>query len=180
MIIREEVVKIGQFQKPHGIKGEISFHFTNDSFDESDCPFLICELDGILVPFKIEECRFKSDSTAFVKLKNIPSDERAKILINKEVYFPKKYIRENRGGEPFLWNYFIGFTLVDESAGKIGIIQEVDESTMNTLFIVQGNQNEEILIPAHEEMITHIQEDLKEIYVQLPEGLLDSNFKLFV
>ena len=64
MIRSEEVYKIGVFNKPHGIKGELQFTFTDDIFDRVDCDYLICLLDGILVPFFIEEYRFRSDTTA--------------------------------------------------------------------------------------------------------------------
>lgn len=65
MIKKEEVYKIGLFNKPHGIHGELQFTFTDDIFDRVDCDYLICLLDGIFVPFFIEEYRFRSDSTAF-------------------------------------------------------------------------------------------------------------------
>ena len=68
MIRREEVYKIGVFNKPHGIHGELSFTFTDDIFDRVEADYLICLLDGILVPFFLEEYRFRSDTTALVKL----------------------------------------------------------------------------------------------------------------
>jgi 16S rRNA processing protein RimM len=170
MIRRDELVKIGKFNKPHGVKGEISFTFTSDSFDESECPFLICELDGIFVPFKWEEYRFISGSTALVKLKTVYSDEKARLLTNKEVYFPKKYMKD-KDNDSFTWDYFIGFTLVDEKAGEIGLISGVDASTLNTLFMVEKN-GQEILIPASGEMITHVDSEQKKIYMELPDGLL--------
>ena len=71
MIKKEEVYKIGLFNKPHGIHGELQFTFTDDIFDRVDCDYLICLLDGIFVPFFIEEYRFRSDSTALVKLEGI-------------------------------------------------------------------------------------------------------------
>ena len=55
MIKREDVYKIGLFNKPHGIHGELSFTFTDDIFDRADCDYLICRLDDIFVPFFIEE-----------------------------------------------------------------------------------------------------------------------------
>jgi 16S rRNA processing protein RimM len=172
MITRDELVKIGKFNKPHGIKGEISLHFTGDSFDEKECPFLICELDGIFVPFKWEEYRFISNSTALVKLKNVHSDEKARLLTNKDAFFPKEYIKENREDDVFSWDYFIGFTLFDEKTGEVGLISDVDESTLNTLFIIE-KEGEEIFIPAVAEMITHINEEEKKIHMDLPEGLLE-------
>ena len=90
MIKKEEVYKIGLFNKPHGIHGELQFTFTDDIFDRVDCDYLICLLDGIFVPFFIEEYRFRSDSTALVKLEGVDSAERARMFTNIEVYFPVK------------------------------------------------------------------------------------------
>ena len=71
MIDREELIKIGFFNKPHGIHGELSFTFTDDIFDREDCPYIVCEIEGIFVPFFIEEYRFKSDTTVLMKLEDI-------------------------------------------------------------------------------------------------------------
>jgi 16S rRNA processing protein RimM len=172
MIQREDLVKIGQFKKPHGIRGEISFSFTNDSFDKSEQPFLLCELEGIFVPFLLEEYRFTSDSTALVKLKNIDSEEKAKRISHKEVYFPKEEMMEKTIDESFTWDYFIGYTLIDKHSGEIGLISDVDESTINTLFIIQKGEAE-ILIPATGEWITGKSDAKKELYVELPEGVLE-------
>ena len=35
MIKRDELIKIGVFNKPHGIQGELAFTFTDDIFDRS-------------------------------------------------------------------------------------------------------------------------------------------------
>ena len=95
MIKKEEVYKIGLFNKPHGIHGELQFTFTDDIFDRVDCDYLICLLDGIFVPFFIEEYRFRSDSTALVKLEGIDTAERARMFTNVEVYFPTKKFHDS-------------------------------------------------------------------------------------
>jgi 16S rRNA processing protein RimM len=172
MIHRNELVQIGQFRKPHGTQGEITLSFTNDSFTTDRCPFLICEIDGIFVPFRIESYRFTSDSSMYIQLKNINSDQKARLFIHKEVFFPKKYIKEDIENKSFTWDYFIGFSLTDERLGEIGIIVDVDTTTMNTLFIVE-KENEEILIPAVEEFIVQIDENDKTLQVILPEGLVE-------
>ena len=71
MITREELIRIGRFNKPHGVKGELSFTFTDDVFDRTECSYIVCEIDGIFVPFFIEEYRFKSDTTALIKLEDV-------------------------------------------------------------------------------------------------------------
>jgi len=172
MIVREDLIKIGRFNKPHGIKGELSFAFTDDSFDENECPFLICELDGIFVPFKMEEYRFKSDSSALIKLKGVDSGEKAKTFSNLDVYFPKQHLKSDTEQDNYTWDYFIGFTLLDAEANSVGQIIDVDETTINVLFIVEHKKSE-ILIPVSEEIVLEINQEEKTIQLELPEGILE-------
>ena len=175
MINREEVIRIGQFNKPHGINGELSFTFTDDCFDESECPFLIVELDGILVPFVLESYRFKSDSTVFVHLSGVDSEEKAKRFTNVPVYFPKNAIRTKRSDAgDYTWDYFTGYTLIDELTGLVGTITGVDDSTQNTLFLVD-RVGDELFIPAVAEIITGVDHVAKTITLHLPDGLLTLN-----
>ncbi|MBP1676785.1 MAG: rRNA processing protein RimM [Bacteroidetes bacterium] len=171
MISHEEVFPIGQITKPHGINGEMSFSFTSDVFDTEDVPFLILEIDGILVPFFLEEHRFKSNTTALIKLEGIESDEKARQLAGLTVFLPKKYLEMVDDAEIEL-DYFTGFELIDEQRGRIGTISEVDQTTDNALFVI-GSGKDELLIPVGDEYIVSIDHDKKIIHVELPEGLLD-------
>ena len=174
MIKREDLIKIGQFNKPHGIKGEISATFTNDILDESERDFLVCEIDGIFVPFVLEKYRFKSNVTALVKLKGIETDTQAKLFTNMDVFFPKQYIKKNKLSEDITsWDYFIGYTLIDDKSGEVGVIADVDETTINTLFVVERTGERELLIPASEELIMEIDSENKKIWLTVPEGLMD-------
>ena len=172
MIKREELTNIGQFKKPHGVKGEIIFTFTDDSFEDGECPFFISEIDGIFVPFRVVDYRFTSDTAGMVRLKNLDSDSKVRFLSNKDIYFPKKYLATNNSENTYTWEYFIGFTVIDENQGIIGQITGIDESTINTLFVIEMGNNE-ILIPAADEMINTIDEKKMEVYVTLPDGLLE-------
>lgn len=170
MIRKEEVYKIGIFNKPHGIHGEISFTFTDDIFDRVESEYLICLLDGILVPFFLEEYRFRSDTTALVKLEGVDTAERARMFTNIKVYFPIKHVEETEADE-LSWDFFVGFRIEDVHHGKLGEVTEIDTSTINTLFVVD-HQGEELLIPAQEDFIVEIDQKEKVITVDLPEGLL--------
>ena len=88
MIKREEVYKIGIFKQAPRIHGELSFTFTDDIFDRVEAEYLICLLDGILVPFFLEEYRFRSDTTALVKLEGVDTTERARMFTNIESTSP--------------------------------------------------------------------------------------------
>lgn len=172
MIRENEVFKIGKLTKPHGIKGEISFSFDNDVFDRVDCPYLICSINGIFVPFFIEEYRFKGKDTALITFEGIDSEEKAARFSGIEVYFPRKYYEEDTQEDiEYSWSFFIGFKAIDKNAGELGIIEEVDEKTLNTLFLIK-NSEDELIIPATESFIEKIDPKKKIIYLQLPEGLI--------
>ena len=170
MIKREDVYKIGVFNKPHGIHGELSFTFTDDIFDRVEAEYLICLLDGIFVPFFLEEYRFRSDSTALVKLEGVDTAERARMFTNVEVYFPAKHV-EDAGPGGLTWDFFVGFRVEEVNHGDLGEVTEVDTATINALFVVD-HQGEELLIPAQEEFIQNIDQKHKIITMDLPEGLL--------
>ena len=171
MIRREDITQIGQFRKPHGIKGELSFTFTNDVFDGSDCLFFICEIDGIFVPFSIEGYRIKSDTTAFVKLKGIGSEDVAQKLAGLPIYFSNDYIPDVLSDNDS-FSSFIGYSLEDIALGRIGEIVDMEDSTDNILFVV-ANENHEYLIPATEDWIVGVNSDSKILQVELPEGLIE-------
>ena len=171
MIKKEEVYKIGMFNKPHGIHGELSFTFTDDIFDRVDADYFVCLLDGIFVPFFIEEYRFRSDSTALVKLEGIDTTERARMFTNVDVYFPVKHA-EDSAPEELTWYFFVGFRIEEIHKGFLGEVTDVDDSTINTLFVVDYKEDE-LLIPAQEDFIVSIDQKNKVITMDLPQGLID-------
>lgn len=172
MIRKEDVVRIGTFNKPHGVKGELSFTFSDDIFDRVNCDYFICLLDGIFVPFFLEEYRFRSETTALVKLERVDNAEQARKFTNVEVYFPKSLVDEDESEDIPTWNYFVGFQVNDIHAGFLGEIVAVDDSTMNVLFAIERDNGEEILLPAHEEFMVKIEKKKRILTVELPEGLL--------
>ena len=172
MINKEELFKIGQFAKPHGIKGEIALLAACDFFDDIDDLYLVCEVDGIFVPFFIESYRYKTDNVTLVKLENIDSDKAVKIFINQDVYFPSEVIDASGFEGNITFDNFIGYKITDENRGCLGEISNVDESTQNVLFSVDYN-GKELLIPAVEEFIININHEEKSLTTNIPDGLFD-------
>jgi 16S rRNA processing protein RimM len=172
MIKQEDVYKIGRIGKPHGIKGEVHFLFDDDVFDRVEAEYLILEIDGILVPFFMEEYRFRGESSALVKFCDIDSQDKARELTNCDVYFP--YSLTDEESDTLRWTQIIGFSLINaDTQQTIGTIIGVDDNTLNILFEVETPDKKNILIPAHEELIEEINYDNRLISIQLPEGILD-------
>ncbi len=168
MIRQDEIYKIGQLGKPHGIKGEITFSFTTDVWDRVESDYLVLSIDGISVPFFLEEYRFRGEHSALLKFQNIDSIEDAQEISGAEVYFPYSLTPEDDDAD-YTWSYFDGFHVHDEKAGDLGSIVRVDESTENVLFELESGH----LLPAVEAFITDIDHEGRTIHMNLPEGLLE-------
>lgn len=168
MIRKEEVFKIGRLGKAHGVKGEVSFQFDDDIFDTADADYLILELDGILVPFFMEEYRFRSDSVALVKFCDVDTQQRASELTGSDVYFPRE-LAEEADDAPSL-SRLVGFSIIEaETRQEVGTVAAIDDQTQNILFELEDGQ----LLPASDDLITSIDTKLQQITMHIPEGLLD-------
>lgn len=178
MILRDDLIQIGVYNKPHGINGEISASFDYDIeiIENIDC--LVSNINGIFVPFFVEGYRPKTNSTLLVKVDGIDNESKTKILVNQKIYVLKsvfnKYKNNEIDGESdeLPLDYFIGFKIITTEDNLLGIISNVDCSTENFLFIVNHN-NQDILVPATEDFITDIDIENKILTMSLPDGLLE-------
>ena len=168
MIKQEEVYRIGRLGKTHGVKGEVSLQFDDDIFDRMDADYLVLELDGILVPFFIEEYRFRSDTVALIKFEDVDTQQRANELTGCDVYFPRALAADDEGEVSL--SLLVGFDLVEANGGAtIGRIAAIDDTTANLLFELEDGR----LIPANDDLIRDIDTKRKTIKMEIPEGLLE-------
>jgi 16S rRNA processing protein RimM len=168
MIKPEEVYKIGRLGKAHGVKGEVSFQFDDDIFDRVDADYLVLDIDGILVPFFMEEYRFRNDTVCLVKFCDIDTQQRAQELTGCDVYFPRALAEE--ADNDLSLASLVGFTIVSAPDGfPVGIIASIDDTTANILFELEDGR----LIPANDDLIVDIDTEHRQIRMNIPEGLLD-------
>lgn len=172
MIKKEEMFKIGRFAKPHGVKGELALVTESDVFDNSDDPYIVCDIDGIFVPFFIESYRYKGSSVILLKLEYVNTEEVAREFVNLDVYYPLDAMEESDIIGEVTWDNFIGYTVTDIKYGLLGNITQVEDSTVNVLFQID-HRGEPLLMPAVEELITDVDHQNRTLTVSLPEGLLD-------
>jgi 16S rRNA processing protein RimM len=172
MIKPEEVYKIGRIGKAHGVKGEVTIQLTDDVFDRVDADYLVLDIDGILVPFFIEEYRFRTDTLLLMKFDGIETQEQARELTGCDVFFP--HALSDADSTDISLAQLPSMTLVDAATGKeVGTILSIDDSTMNVLFEVEAADGTELLIPAAEDLIKEVDIEQKRVIMRVPEGLLE-------
>ena len=168
MIKQEDVYHIGRLGKTHGVKGEISLQFEDDIFDRVDADYLVLDIDGILVPFFLEEYRFRSDSICLVKFSEVDTQQRASELTGCDVYFPRA-LADAEDEAPML-AFLVGFDIINAADGQlIGSIVDIDDQTANILFVLDNG----MLIPASDELISNIDTAQGTITMIIPNGLLE-------
>lgn len=173
MITREEITLIGKFNKTHGIKGEISATISAPIEMLRQCSCIVCDIDGIFVPFFINELREKSQDTILITIDGINSDNDAQLLANKDIYILQRdYSSIAQDEDELPVDFFVGFTALINEDIK-GTITGIDDSTANVLFIINIDDSSTKLIPAVEEFITSIDIDNRLIDFEVPSELLE-------
>lgn len=176
MIRNDEIIPVGTFVKPHGIKGEITCRIDRD-VDLGTLRCLVVDIDGIYVPFFVDSYRPRSTESVLIKLSDIDDEYKAQALCGKEIFALVSDIPEAENdavSDGFYLSDFIGYTLLDDSGRKIGVVDDFDDSTENVLLIVKSGESK-IYIPVVEEFILSIDATDRIITMRLPEGLIDLN-----
>ena len=195
MILDSDVFSIGRFTRTHGIHGEIEVHFTDDVFDRGGADYVFLKIDGLYVPFFLEDYRFKGSESALFTLDGIDSDTAARELVGHTVYYPLDARPVEDEDTISSLRAFTGFRLLivdrqalaetaeggDETSEdgvptlELGTVKHVETTTANTLLTVEVEGGEDVLLPLHDDFV--VDYDLRERYLVLdvPEGLIDLN-----
>lgn len=178
MIVEEDIIEIGKFQKTHALKGELNalLDIEEDYLTEGNP--LIVDIDGIYVPFYTESVRPKGATTYLIKLQGVDSVDDASRFVNKIIYGRREDMLDYfdaEEGDVALPGDLAGYKVIDGSHGYLGNLQRIDDTTINTLMIVDEGPFGEIYIPFNEDFIEAIDNVEKEIHTILPEGLVEIN-----
>ena len=171
----ETHISIGHTEKPHGINGELKLTIKEaylDVLDGIDLFFL--KVKGKLTPYFLEELRVGNNLIA--KFEDINDRNAALALGSQEIWVRITDLPADDEGEVershLKYGLCAGYTLIDETLGAIGVLEEVVEYPSQEMGILMRN-NKEVLVPLHDLYIKNIDKKTKKLFVDLPEGLLD-------
>lgn len=167
----ENYFSIGKIAATHGLTGEVVVkHALGKKTDLKGLQAIfIEEKKGSFLPYFIESAVAKNDSEVFIKLEGFNTKESAKRLTQKEIWLQKtdfdKYAAKS---SPLS---LLGFMMINEGKA-IGEVIEVIEQPMQVFLKILYKGNE-ALIPIHQESLNKIDQIKKQVFVTLPDGLLD-------
>ncbi len=175
MIDAADFEQIGFIGKPHGVKGEVVAQLQVELCapeEDEEALFLMLEINKLLVPYKLMGCRPKGDAT-LIKFDRVDNAEEAAVLQGLPVWIAKEILQDVDDGQITDWHFFTGYTLLDQKKQPVGIIEDIEDTTANELFLVHSSQDKEYLIPIAAELILGIDRKRQTLEMSIPEGLLD-------
>lgn len=160
------------------IVGKFSFHgevLIKLDTDDPECyleeeSFFVSHHEK-LIPFFVEESLLQKSLLLRVKFEDINTEEEAQQLIKKDVFLPLAELPELHDDQ-FYFHEVLGFEALDKEFGTIGEIKLINDSTPQTLFVID-RQGTEILVPLNDEFIEKVDKKNRKIHLDLPDGLLE-------
>lgn len=166
-----EYFKIGKLVAASGLKGELILkHELGKKTSLKGLQTLFTEerKDSFL-PWFIETVKIKNAEEVYLKLETINTREAAAKLAQKELWVTAADFKKLAAKSAPI--NLLGFTVVDKQQA-LGEILEVIEQPHQVLCRLEIN-SKEVLIPLNESTLSKIDHAKKQVYVTLPEGLLD-------
>ncbi|MFN3850641.1 MAG: ribosome maturation factor RimM [Spirosomataceae bacterium] len=168
---KDSCFQLGKITKTHGLKGEMQIWLDVDvPEDYEDLDSVLLDIKGELIPHLIEKIQIRG-TKSIVKFEEIDSIESAQRLVGADLYLPMDVLptlEENQ----FYYHEITDFQVIDEQKGALGIVKAVYTSHQQDL-IAMEYQDVEVLIPINDDIVKSVNRDKKELYTNLPDGLLE-------
>lgn len=180
MIKLNQLIPAATVNKTHGIHGEMSVTVDPDvTLVPGSC--VITPIDSIPVPFFVAAIRPRQADTFLVRLDGVESDASALEFVGATFYVEPSALSQSDEDddddsdeeEGFYASMLIDSTLRDADGSVIGRITDIDDSTVNTLLIVERHDSTTVMVPLSADLIISYNPDEAILTMDIPEGLLD-------
>jgi 16S rRNA processing protein RimM len=172
---KHNFIAIGYTKKTHALQGEIKVQIEAqymEDFLKIETVFI--ETGGNKLPYFIESVREGTDM--IVKFEDISHKDAAQVIVGKGIFLRESDILKDEDREIQVetlgFSFCNGFTIHDEISGEVGIIQEIIEMPQGEMAVV-SHKNRDIYVPMIPQFIVTTDKKLKQVKMNLPEGLLD-------
>lgn len=167
MITSDLIVEIGYLSRTHGKQGDLQCQVTTDLIAASDPEFVVLAIDGIYVPFRLIDWRQKSADAYILSLQGLNDEQQAQTYVGCRIFLLREQVTDDTD-QPLTLAEFIGYQVIDAEHGPIGKIIDIDDSTLNALFLLDND----IVLPAHDDFVQQINPATQQIFMHLPEGII--------
>lgn len=169
---KDNCYQLGYVAKVHGLHGEVNIVLDVDyPEDYEDLKQVFLEQKSRLVPFFIEHFVLLHNNKVLAKFEDFNTVDEVSKLVGSALYLPTKELQELEEGQ-YYYHELIGFEVLDENLGSIGIVKVIyDLETQDLLGV--DHKGKEVLIPIQDQIVLKVDKAEKKVYCLLPTGLLD-------
>lgn len=168
-----EWVTIGAVTAPHGVRGEVRVLPLTDFPDRFFDLKRVYLLQGqTRSEHRVEGVKSLTRGLFLLKLGGVDSREEAERLRRAEVQVPRSEAVPLPPGRYYVFE-LVGARVVTVEGEELGVLKDVLTTAANDVYIVEGHDGREILIPAVRHVVLSIDVEGGEIVVDPPLGLLE-------
>lgn len=160
----DEKIIVGRIVAPHGVRGDLRI------LPDTDRPEIFKKLKTIYIgekPYALKSAR-PHKNVYILHVEGVDDRNMAETLVSKIVEVP---FSELPGRPEGTYYYFqlIGLEVVTEDGTKVGTLKEIMETGANNVYVIDGPEHKEILIPAIPSCVLSVDIDAGRMTVRLPE-----------
>ena len=165
---KTELIHIGTFGRPIGLKGQIKINILTSSFDFFKRMKYYVSEDYTHI-WEFEEIITKNNQT-IAKIKNYNNIEEVKILTGNKIFTKLNKFPKTKKNQYYVRD-LIGCQVFSKNNIQIGIVINVDNFGAGDLLEVKKN-NKKIYIPMNQENLVSIEIKKQKIMVDPIEGII--------
>ncbi len=164
---KKNIISIGSIVKTHGVQGALLLRLneglSGSILNHSEYCFLMIRSKP--VPFKMEDV-FESNATDIVlQFHDFATKPEAEQFLNLEVAVEQNKPLKKQKTDQLL--SLLGYKIFNDKK-LVGTIQDIENTGMQLLFVLE----DDLLIPAHDDLIDAVDKKKKIVYMNLPDGLI--------
>lgn len=171
-------ILIGVVRKVRGSKGDLKVESMSDfpeRFSELAEVFVRKPDSKEVVKLEIEKSEFVQNY-AVMKLKGVDSYDDAATLLGAEVLVPESQRVAPPAGTYFI-DSLIGMKVCNASREKIGVVRDVLSNLKQSILLIVMDDGTEFNLPFVNAFVKNVDEESKEITVELIDGIIDDTAK---
>jgi 16S rRNA processing protein RimM len=162
---------VGKVVRAHGIHGEISISVLTDfpeRFETAGWVYLGNEFEA--TPYRIEKYRWHKQNV-LLTLAGVTDRTQAEQLRGQYVQIPIEEAVPLPEGSYYLYQ-LVGLDVITTEDQFLGTIADILETGANDVYVIRGDKQQEILIPAVADVVKTIDLEKGQVIVELIEGLI--------
>ncbi len=158
---------VGRIRGARGLRGDLRVEVLSD-FPDRFAPNSIVYLDYQPTRVIRSEALKKG---ILLKLRNIDDRTAAEALLGRYLTVPESDVGPLPEGSYYHFQ-ILDMEVWNEEGGRVGDVREILSTGGNDGYVVRRDGQKELLVPAIEDVIMHVDVSTNSITVRLPEGLL--------